>query len=120
MEAFDPETDQPYYYNAGDVERALAIYHGVLDTSVSNPSWVQQSCMAKDTEPRKARKPRRSQYPTGAAGQKAFHEARATWYYRKVGRALAGTAGEQVKHAHDASRNERVRNGTKRVRMADA
>ena len=110
MEAFDQETEQPYYYHIDDGQRILAHKYGVLDTSVSTLDWGFDAVNYQtDLTSHRLSKPRRSQYPRGAGGQRAFREAREEWFDRKKGVSLRGSVAEQVRMADNASRNERVR-----------
>ena len=83
----------------------------MLDTRVSGaPNWGFKASHAIEAAVhRHATKPKRSQYPCGAAGQRAFRVARAKWFERKKGVALEGTVAKQVRKADNASRSERVR-----------
>ena len=42
MARLDPETYEPYYYAENDVERQVARRHEMLDTTVSNPGWMDE------------------------------------------------------------------------------
>ena len=113
IEAFDPETEQPYYYIEGDVTRARAQYYGCLDTTVAAPDWGLERVPSprKPAAPKVTHKPRRSNFPRGAAGKHAFRQARAQWFEAKTGSALEGSVPQQVTQADNMSRNERMRNG---------
>ena len=63
--------------------------------SVCAPEWgvekrPQQHKNAPSVSFQPQPKPERSEYPRGAAGQLAFHMARAMWFERKKGFALEG------------------------------
>ena len=102
MEALDPETEQPYYFNVNDIERTLAIKYGVLDTDISNPSWFAAEPPAplrRQQPARQVKPPRRSDEPRGPEGQQMFREKRRVWYEKKRGAELEGSVASQVKQA---------------------
>ena len=116
MARLDPETYQPYYYFENDVERQAARRYGVLDTTVSNPSWMTgvsdagPSAAASDVQP-----PERSDFPYGEEGGQQFHDARADYYLRCTGELLEGapdaqfSLAQQNERYHNLLRDRRVR-----------
>ena len=115
MMAADPETYEPYYYDDDDFERNAAIAVGMLDTSVSNPSWfrpsadshdaVAPSAEASDAEPAP---PNRSHFPRGEAGREEFRTKRDEWL-SELGIEVSGSS-EQHRAFHSNTRNYRARN----------
>ena len=118
MIAADPETLQPYSFEAGDVSRELAIRYDALDPSVSNPEWMAERAQTTTGQsPRDAVEsppPMRSEHSLESEGREEYRTVRAQWYLRHTGERLDGPDGqrslqEQNELWNDVTRNFRER-----------
>ena len=98
-----PENDVVYSYDPTDsVERTSAFHHGRLDTSTENPTWFRRGF---EPAPKYDMPPMERDFKLKAD----FLTARDTWFERKTGRLMTGTAEERYRLFHNACRNYRAR-----------